>query len=227
MRVLLISATQQEVMPLFDYLKNNYIEIAPNEFKINDIYIKLLVTGPGLVNTTFIMTRELTTSNFDLLLNAGIAGSFTNIPKGSVVSVIADRFGDFGAEEIDGNLIDIFKMGLEDINGFPYHQGWIKLDPVTMPRHLLEVKGISVQTVTGTEHSIKKLVNLYQPDIESMEGAAFAFVAAQFSCKAHQIRSISNQIEPRNKENWDIPLAIKQLNNFLKEYFEDLKEMSL
>lgn len=227
MRILLISATEQEVKPLFNYLKNNCTKIDSNEFKINDLYINILVTGPGLVNTTFVMTRELTSTNYDLLLNVGVAGAFTDIPKGSVVSVVADRFGDFGAEDHDGSLIDIFKIGLEDNNTFPYLDGWISLDPVSRPYHLPKVKSISVQKVTGAMPSITEMINLYQPDVESMEGAAFAFVAAQFSYKAHQIRSISNRVEPRNKKNWDIPLAINKLNDFLMEYFDDLKEMNL
>ena len=37
-----------------------------------------------------------------------------------------------------------------------------------------------------------------------------------------QIRSISNYVEERNKDNWDIPIAIKNLNSTLIDIFEAL-----
>jgi futalosine hydrolase len=35
-----------------------------------------------------------------------------------------------------------------------------------------------------------------------------------------QLRSISNYVEPRNRSNWNIPLAIKALNDYLLEHFD-------
>jgi len=40
-----------------------------------------------------------------------------------------------------------------------------------------------------------------------------------------QIRSISNYVEPRNKDNWDLPLAISNLNNTLIELITSLLGM--
>jgi futalosine hydrolase len=55
--------------------------------------------------------------------------------------------------------------------------------------------------------------------VESMEGAAVAYVAAQLNINAIQIRSISNRVEKRNRNNWKIALAVENLNitlfNFL------------
>ena len=45
-----------------------------------------------------------------------------------------------------------------------------------------------------------------------MEGAAFFKVCNYFNVPCMQIRSISNRVEKRNKENWDISLAIENLN---------------
>ena len=39
-----------------------------------------------------------------------------------------------------------------------------------------------------------------------------------------QLRSISNYVEERNKANWDIPLAIKNLNDKLSEVIDVLSK---
>jgi futalosine hydrolase len=45
-----------------------------------------------------------------------------------------------------------------------------------------------------------------------MEGAAVLYVAEMLDIPAIQIRSISNYVEPRNRENWKIKEAIENLN---------------
>jgi futalosine hydrolase len=50
-----------------------------------------------------------------------------------------------------------------------------------------------------------------------MEGAAFFYACRQFNIPCLQIRAVSNYVEKRNRDNWDIPLAIKNLNNFAIE----------
>jgi len=49
--------------------------------------------------------------------------------------------------------------------------------------------------------------------VESMEGAAFFMACEQFEIPCIQIRAISNKVEKRNTANWDLSLAIKNLNN--------------
>jgi len=76
---------------------------------------------------------------------------------------------------------------------------------------LKKVSGITVNTTHGAEISIEKIKSLFNPDVESMEGAAFFYACLLEGITCSQIRTISNKIEKRNKENWDIPLAVKNL----------------
>ena len=46
-----------------------------------------------------------------------------------------------------------------------------------------------------------------------MEGAAVFKVCSKFGVSCVQIRAISNIVEKRNKANWNMPLAIHNLNN--------------
>jgi len=52
---------------------------------------------------------------------------------------------------------------------------------------------------------------LFNPQVESMEGAAFFYACLLEGITCSQIRTISNKVEKRNKDNWNIPLAVKNL----------------
>ena len=45
-----------------------------------------------------------------------------------------------------------------------------------------------------------------------MEGATVFKVCEEMNIPCIQIRSISNKVEKRNKENWNLDLAISNLN---------------
>ena len=84
---------------------------------------------------------------------------------------------------------------------------------------LAEVKAITVNTVHGDAESIAQTIDRFKPQIESMEGAAFFFACQQSQVTGIQIRAISNKVERRNRANWEIELAIKNLNNMLIQLF--------
>jgi futalosine hydrolase len=52
----------------------------------------------------------------------------------------------------------------------------------------------------------------YHPDIETMEGAAFFYVCSRENIPFLAIRAVSNKVELRNREKWNIPLAINNLS---------------
>jgi futalosine hydrolase len=79
------------------------------------------------------------------------------------------------------------------------------------------VNAITVNTTSGTEITIKKLRRKYNPDIETMEGATFFYICAIEKIPFLALRAISNKVEPRNKKEWDIPLALQSLSETLFE----------
>lgn len=215
MKTLVIAATAPEIQPLLEkchavYPGNGNCFAAGERFP----GLSFLVTGAGMISTTYFLTRALTVSKFDLCINAGIAGSFRkDIPPGAVVSVCEDRFAELGAEDGD-DFISIEELGLgEQVAGNPH----LLASGHPLPGMLKQVKGITVNKVHGNEKSIDKVVQQYNPDIESMEGAAFMFTCAKENVKHLQLRGISNFVERRNRDNWNIPLAVKNLNEFLFE----------
>ena len=187
--------------------------IAATNFEVTSEKIRklnLLISGIGMVNTAISLTKELLQNEYDLVINMGVAGSFSeNISLGEVVEVIDDRFSEIGFE--DGNRFKEF-TALDICNSYRV-EGKTKLK---------KVKAITVNTVHGNENSIEEIVKRLNPDIESMEGAAVFQVCENFGVPCVQIRSISNKVERRDKTDWNISLAIQKLNTKVEKIITEL-----
>jgi len=205
MRTLIIAATEAEIAPTIAYFNlksSHFIETENFDF---------LITGVGMVATAFALGQKLN-KKYKLAINIGIAGSFDrNIKLGELVNVIEDTFAELGAEDHE-EFITLPQLGFGK-NSF---SSTVKKD-----LQLEEVKGITVNKVHGNAQSIENITRLYHPQVESMEGAAIFYAAEQLSIPALQIRSISNYVEPRNRENWQIGLAISTINNWLIDFLEN------
>jgi futalosine hydrolase len=60
-----------------------------------------------------------------------------------------------------------------------------------------------------------------------MEGAAFFYACREAGVPCLQIRAVSNYVEKRNRDAWQIGLAVKNLNTFAVELLERLKVAKL
>jgi len=212
-KVYLFAATQFEILPTLQHLEENFKKKSFFEYSIDGLSIFPVVTGVGSMLTSLAMTRTNKITEADMIINAGVAGSYNReINIGSVVEVVEDRFADLGVEEADGGFTDVFEMDLMNKDQFPFENGLLKIEGQT---NYQRVSGITVNKVNGTEASIERMTKKYNPEIESMEGAAFMYTAKIMDIKAIQLRAISNFVEPRNKANWDLEKAIKSLNEAL------------
>ena len=192
MKILLVVATQQEVIE--DGFKD----------------CTVLITGVGMVNTAIQLTKELLQNKYDLVINMGVAGYFSDeIKIGNVVEVVEDSFSELGFEN---------GVEFEQFSDFELLTEYRVKGTTTLKK----VKGITVNTVHGNETSIVEVVNRLNPDIESMEGAAVFKVCKEFAVPCMQIRAISNKVEKRNKANWNMPLAIKNLNTTVAQIIAEL-----
>ena len=220
MKILIVSATIFEIQPLINFLQENYSENPDGSYKVGDQSITILVTGVGIMQTTFELTKTTSGQSFDFAINLGVCGSFDRTNTlGDVVEIITDRMGDLGAEDADGTFMDAFDMNLDQKDKYPYQNGWIsKLESHFTKTNLTLKKGITVNKVTGSNESIFDIQKKYQADVESMEGAAFFFVCAKMNIPSIQVRAISNYVEARNKANWKMEEAIHNLKIFALSY---------
>ena len=214
-KIVIVAATGFEVAPLFPFLQK-YNTGQPFNFQFNNKEIKVLITGAGITFTAFALGKFYATNKVDWAINMGIAGSFRkDWELGKVVNVIEDRFGDFGVELADGNFSSIFELDWMDKDQYPFENGILK-NKLSLP-DLYTARGLTVNKVHGSEATIKKL-NIHEFDIESMEGAAFFYASFLEKIPCYQIRSISNYVENRNKSNWEIGIAIENLNTIMIDY---------
>ncbi|MCB0686657.1 MAG: futalosine hydrolase [Saprospiraceae bacterium] len=222
MRLLIVSATIKEIEPLHRLISGEEFSASEKDVCIFFNHeISWLITGVGGIATGVVLSAHLTVHRYDLVINLGIAGAFNRaLAIGTVVQVREERFGDLGVEEADGSFLDLFSAGLAKLDEEPFANGVINAPHVG--GRLPSVRAISVNKVHGNEKSIQHITEKYQPEIESMEGASFFYC-----CRFHrhlfiEIRAISNYVEKRNRDQWNIPLAISNLALVTKEFLEQL-----
>ncbi|MBK8700407.1 MAG: futalosine hydrolase [Saprospiraceae bacterium] len=218
MHILIVSATGFEIAPMLSHLETHYDNSSFFAFTSAKHTIYPLVTGIGAVNMAIAMSRFSHMKDIDVAINAGVAGTFDNdLALGSLVEVHKDRFADLGVEEADCSFTDVYEMQLCGADDFPFKGGWLINDKAPLSFSLPQKTGLTVNKVHGSQSSIDRVQQKYHADVESMEGAAFLYTCKLMDVKCHQLRALSNRVEPRNRANWQLDKAISNLNAFLIE----------
>lgn len=217
-KILLVAATDSEADA---FRKINGLKPSVGGLVFRDMEIFPLVTGVGSVATSWTMTKWISSNpKPDLAINIGIAGSYReDIMPGDVVVPVSDCFADAGIETADG-FHTLSEAGLQDPDKFPFKEGRIIAENsyVTIASgHFKAVPAITVNSASGSQSTIDRLVKKYNPGIETMEGATFFYICSGENIPFLALRSVSNMVEPRNKDKWNIPLALARLSERLKE----------
>ena len=204
MQILLVAATAMEITP--------FLQQRPAA--------EFLITGVGCPAAIYHLTKRLHQIDYDLVIQAGIAGSFERSANlGDVVVVKEDNFADVGISE-KNNFYTIFEKGFADENSFPFTNGWLKNDGELIDHlSLKKVKAVTVNTVTDNEEQINTLISKFDPQIETMEGAALHYICLQENIPFLQLRSMSNYVGERDKNKWKMKEAVENLNKELMKMF--------
>jgi futalosine hydrolase len=215
MKILIVSATYLEIEPLllqFSFEKE--INQKLKRYSYNNHEIDVLVPGVGMTCTAYWMGKTLNSKLYDVAINLGLAGSFDdNLTIGETVHITSDQISELGAEDGE-SFLSLIDMDLIEDEDYLLNHGKMK-NTIPIQNQVIDslekVNGITVNTTHGDDASIQKIQELFQPQVESMEGAAFFYACLLEGITCTQIRTISNKVEKRNKDNWDIPLAVKNL----------------
>ncbi|KQS41189.1 futalosine hydrolase [Pedobacter sp. Leaf194] len=206
MKTLVVAATKAELTFLYQHFN-----LQEGDF-IEERNFDILITGVGMVATAYALGKHLS-YKYNLVLNLGIAGCFDRqMELGSLVNITHDTFAELGAEDGE-NFLPITDLGFGE-NTFTSES--------RVEVNLPKVYGVTVNRVSGNEKNIRNLLERLNPKTESMEGAAVLFACQQEKIDCLQIRSISNYVEPRNKDKWKIGLAIKNLNDWAIAFLSDM-----
>lgn len=207
MQILVVAATELEIRP----------------FAEAGTGADVLITGVGLPATLYHLLKRLHQIDYDLVIQAGIAGTYNDhLPLGKTYWVNRDTFGDLGMEEKE-NFNSVFESGFADKNEFPFKNGWLLNEhEVTKRTSLQPVSAVTVNRVTDSKLQEQQVRKAFDPDIESMEGAALHYVCLQEHIPFIQLRAVSNIVGERNKANWKIQEAITDLNYELRQLINQL-----
>ncbi len=211
-RVLITAAEEEELV----CAKQAFNSLEKSEQ--DELEVEFMLTGIGTTSTSYRLTKLINTTEkpFDLVVNIGIAGSFSkDFPIGSVVRIKKEFFGDLGFETFSG-FQTLFDYQILDADTFPYKGG--SLNAPELPSsiesaisHCKSGNAVTVQTVSGFPEKTKRLISDFSPQIESMEGAAFFYVCLLEKVPFVELRSVSNEVGERDRSKWDIPAALKSL----------------
>jgi futalosine hydrolase len=202
MRILVVTATEPEAGPVRGSRIRHDVDI--------------LVTGVGMVATAAQTSRALAQTRYNLALNFGVCGSFDRVlVPGSVVHVVRDRIAELGAEDGD-RFVEFEALQL------PGEPAFVNAAPPANAAlgALPAVTGITVNTVHGSDRSIAAVVRRLAPQVESMEGAAFMYACLINGVPFAQVRSVSNIVERRNRDAWQIGEALTSLGRTASSILE-------
>ena len=204
--ILVIAATAKEISPFIESTRAG-----------NFTNIDVLISGIGLTASTYHLSKQIALKKYDLVIQAGVAGSFDlNVSPGEVVAIKQDAIADQSVVELE-KLKTLFDLNLVPHDQYPYKKGWL-INPskdVLKKTKLKIVKGVSVNQISTSKQMIKFYREVFDPVTESMEGAALHYVCLMENIPFLQIRSISNYIGERNKKKWNMMDSIINLNEVL------------
>lgn len=206
MQLLLCASTEFEIRPAMNYIRDEKLQ-----------NIDILISGVGMMATTYSLAKKIFDKRPDFILQAGVAGCLNEqLPLSKIVLVENENIGDLGVEE-NNQFNTLFDLKLLEKNFFPWKNGKLANDiEVLKTTGLTIVDGVTVNEITTSTERMAYYKNKLNASVESMEGAALHYVALQEKIPFLQMRSLSNFVGERDKSKWVMDIAIANLNIELK-----------
>jgi futalosine hydrolase len=177
----------------------------------------LLVTGVGPVEASTAVATALAQHPYELVVNAGIAGTFDRAARIGDGVIVADDAMELSLES--GASLAL-PLGIELVDR-------TVSDPVLVDRlrarDFPALHGITVARVTSSEATARRLRER-GAQVESMEGFAVLRAAQRAGVPAIQVRGISNRCGDRASSGWDFSAGVAGLRKVLDALFELLPE---
>ncbi|MDB5056046.1 MAG: futalosine hydrolase [Bacilli bacterium] len=179
-----------------------------------DSRFDVIAGGVGAAAAAASTAKALATSDYGLVVSAGIAGGFAGKAEvGSIV--VADRIvaADLGVETSEGfcSLDELgFGTTLVNTDSNLLHRFADALHATGLPIHIGPI--ITVTTATGTAATAAALAERVSGVMaEAMEGYGAAIAAQSGNVPMLELRAISNPVGPRDRSAWRIEAALEAL----------------
>ena len=175
--------------------------------------LRVMPLGVGKTAATLSLSGLRQRPEVRAVLLFGVAGAFPDrhraapapVRRGGLCIVGSDRFGDEGVETPTG-FQDLHSLRLGDCGPFPASPRMAQQASALLTVPI--VRGVTVSTCSGTDSSSERMVRRSGADIETMEGAAVAYVCRQLELPLLHVRAISNWTGDRGRGEWDLAAAV-------------------
>ncbi len=212
--------------------------------RTNETNYDLLITGPGVFNSAHALTAYLehraarqieTGDSLPLIIQIGIAGVFkeSGLEAGDLAVAEREHYIHTGVEAdsyknepLPFELIQNSPMSREGVYLFDADRVeavYKNLNRAVSGRGMKVKKGafITVSTLTASFDTARQMYSAAPAVMENMEGAASAHIAALYQIPMIEVRAASNMVGNRDKSNWDIDLAVRQLGRAWTALMDD------
>ncbi|WYP27047.1 futalosine hydrolase [Alkalihalobacillus sp. FSL W8-0930] len=175
---------------------------------------KVALTGVGPAKAAARTATELATHPYHYVINAGIAGGFKELaPVTSIVVANEVVVADLGSESEEGFMpVDELGLGQAAIQTAQPFSSDLEQKLSEMGETVTLAPILTLATVTGTSETTSELQQRFpHAAAEAMEGHGVATAAELAGVPVLEVRAISNEIGPRNREAWKIKEALQAL----------------
>lgn len=204
------------------------------EGTLGTLRIIVCAGGVGKVNAAAATAVMIERYQPRLVINTGCAGAYlgSGLAVGNLVVASEEVLAD------DGVVVDDGWKGLRYMNLPSVEQGGLNCyNLLPLSRHasekamqladcygvfLVRARFATVSTCSGTRLQGAELSHRWKALVESMEGAAVAQVCLRCGVDCLEIRGISNMVEERDLEAWDMPRALEAAQRFVLKYLEEM-----
>jgi futalosine hydrolase len=194
--------------------------------RMNGMLLRIVVTGPGILNTVQALTVCVENARPLMMLQVGCGGGFRRLgmKNGDLAVAISEVDIHLGIDTGTHHapLMDLPFSVLESDGrslraDYPMNEelaqtAFQRLRDVYRPAGIGVFMGsfITGSTVTGSDERADFLFAAYSPCMESMEGAGAAFLSHYYHLPLLEIRCVSNMVGKRDVSTWDIALACRR-----------------
>ncbi len=223
--LLLITATRMEAEPLRSSLEQSRPVTLPwgegLEGRLGGHPVVLAHLGIGKVNTAAGLALAIRTLSPRGVIQFGIGGGYVGafLSIGMVAAASEEIHLDCGVCD-EGGWHGLEELQLPLLEGEQNYYNRLPTDP-TLTTMLSAGGPVAVgvfgtaETVTGSFDDAQVLQQRFDLAVESMEGAAAAQVSLALGIPFAELRGISNIVGERDKSAWNIPTAVRAVNDTL------------
>jgi len=187
MKIVLAAQQLQEISAATEFLRNQAQQLKPFHFKLKNLEVQILITGSGLIRTTYVLSRYFQHQTVNLLIHSGLAIPLNeNCRNGDVFQLTEELLFQPEFQNNTPSQFQFFPSGETD--EYPFNEGILSNPQVG--KFLPAVRGVTCDYPAISDDLINAIIRI-QPEAQllSADNSAVFFVALMEKVNFLSIRS--------------------------------------